>query len=84
MPDNRLPVLRSDLAGVGELDLVMEAGGRKVVLVAVFLQETVHQRDRCRFVIVRADMQDLQAIPQGRLIVYTFVRIGFVSERRMH
>ena len=61
MPDDRLPVLRRDLAGVGEIDLVMEAGSRKVVLVAVFLQETVHQRNRCELVIVRADVHDLHA-----------------------
>ena len=61
MPDHRLPVLRSDLARVGEVDLVMKAGARKVVLVTVFLQETVHQRDRCGLVIVRADVHDLNA-----------------------
>ena len=61
MPDHRLPVLRSDLAGIGEINLMVQARCREIIQIAILRQILVHECDGCRLIVVRADVHDLHA-----------------------
>lgn len=61
MPDHRLELLGRGAAGVVEVDLVMEALFAEILDITLLLSERAHRLDGNRLVIIRPDMQALDA-----------------------
>ena len=61
MSDHSLQFLRYHTPRIRQIDLMMPSLIRKVILIAVFGQILIHQGNRRRFIIIRADMHALDA-----------------------
>ena len=63
MPNDSLPFFRSNLSGIGKINLMMKASVREIVLIAVFFNISVNYVHRCGLVVKRSVMHYLNAQP---------------------
>ncbi len=61
MPDNCLPLFRRCFSGIRQIDLMVHASIREIILITVILKISVHHPDGCRFIIIGSVVHHLDA-----------------------
>ena len=59
--NNGLPLLRRNPAGIGQIYLMVKAAVRKIILIAVIFDVSVHDFHRCGLIVERPVVHDLHA-----------------------
>lgn len=65
MTDNGLPLLWSCFPGIGEINLMMHAGIREIILITVLIKVSVHHGNGRRLIIIGSVMHHLHAKTLG-------------------